>query len=328
MTGERANRYCSFVHALVLAALVAGGASAADCAASYDAAYELDWSIRREDWYAACALGYDKAEALRALQKRSVEQCAQRFTKPAKEKKMGETQVRSFCAQGAAGRVKLEHLVAEPKPAAPAASAPQKASPLKDVLLSLVPDGLGPAQEALDGARSRWKQSDACLAAFAVTVENLDHVGLEAASLRYRFYSKARWQETFEYRLLKGKPVEGKAGRKSTGNHCLAGVEIDGPEALRKAESAGLRIEGASAFELRLDSFSTQMQQALGRAALAKPPYEALRDKTFWQITRRPKVTPAVYVIDARSGEMLYRGAPFSLDAFAAKGPPKDPLAK
>ena len=314
LTPRTGNGYAGPVHAFLLAAALAG-ARAADCGTSFDPVYERDWGIRREDWAAACALGYDQAEALRALQKKSVEQCAERFLKPAKDKKMGETSVRSLCAQGAAGRAKLIELTAPPAPPKPSA-APKPADAMSEV-----PSGLGPIHDALGAARTEWKP-DACLA--LLTYHWQEHAKQDSG-IRYAFYSKQSWRSSWVYTSFH-QPPEGRQEPKRTPNHCLNTVEVqvDLPAALERAGKNGVATWAASEVTAELSFMTADVAAAnaplsgVGRALANR-----LKGKTFWNIRVRPRGSErdSGILLDASTGEMLHQGAAVHLHLVASEAP-------
>lgn len=303
--------------ALLFAASAAFAALGRDCANAYKPEYEGTWGVTYADWEEGCRQGLEDRDVLRYLLKNSVEVCARRYLKAASGGKIHETTIRAYCAQGPSGRARLSALTGIPERDEP--PKPPEPPPAAAATVGSLPDkdfGLGPLVSALSEAKG-W-QPDACLS--NLSWQWRKGAKQEPAMLIYRFYSRARWKESFV--TIAGR--EGRSEVKGTANHCLTRVEVDLPGALERAKKAGLPVAGAGALEADLAHMDADLASANSPLAEKSGIVARLKGKSFWNVSVETEADgkESGVILDAVTGKVLYKGRRQRLHLVSSE-PPK-----
>ncbi len=338
---------------LLAAWLLAAPASAADpvmaaCSAAYKDSYASDWGLEKKAWLAACAKRTEPDDILIAWQRGTMANCVARFLPYEKTKKLNPGEAQALCAQGEAGRSRLEEATglhsAKPAAAPPAPALP----PIKPG-----DSKLGPLSAALGVAQSQWKP-DACFSGLyykyieskfiAVSEwEAAKRAGRAPASSpvdleEYAYYFHSDSSAADQYRVSFGDELDAAFCYKvkrmdgpdsldvppvSGLDSCLSGVDVDLGKALAAATAGGFHVEAPmKAFLGSLPSGF--FERACGKHNAGSPvPCSKLRGwdagklrrvtgRPVWVLTTADKTA----FVDAKEGALRFIGdGPFDLRA-------------
>lgn len=238
-------------------------AQAPGCSSAWQEKYGADWDFSREKWDAVCVRGDVPRDALRAAQDAFIKACVERFATVAEQKKLAPGMTMALCAQGKPGESQLTAMTGlEPQRSGQAIKAP---APLR-------PPGaetMGPLLSALKVARAHW-QADACFSGLYYTYVESDFVNAaeyennrgKAATVgrtyveQYLYYFASQAEREESYRVLFGDiadvvfctdvkrlsgPDHGKTFQIPAFEVCLQNVKVDLAEAIKIAQSHGLK---------------------------------------------------------------------------------------